>query len=380
MGYIDRTITTEIMAEQPYYPVTLITGARQVGKSTLCRHLFPDYKFVNLENIDMRALALRDPAGFIASLGSHAIIDEVQNCPELFSQIQAVVDQDRTKRFILTGSCNFALMRSASQSMVGRVAVFTLPPLTLNEISSDKLNVDTNLLIFRGFYPAVIADDYNPYRYYRGYYNLYVERDVRDYLKIGNLVKFDTFMRLMAGRVGSEFNASSLSVEVGVSAKTISEWLSMLEASYIVFPLKPYYSNIGKRLTKMPKYYFTDTGLACYLLGIEQPEQLALHPLRGQLFENLVVSEMYKQRVNQAKDNNLYFYRESSGREVDILRQEPDGIAAYEIKAGCTFQPDFEKNMNYLRTVIPDIKSTTVIYDGISMPPVAQNVRELNYK
>lgn len=376
-GYIERSISKEILAEQDFYPVTLVTGARQVGKSTLCRHLFPDYNFVNLENIDSRAVAMRDPVGFISSLGPKSIIDEVQNCPELFSQIQAVVDEDRTKRFILTGSCNFALMKSVSQSMVGRVALFTLPPLTLSEIGDKKMEAPADELIFRGFYPAVIAQGMEPYRYYRRYYNLYVERDVRDYLKVGNLAKFDTFMRLMAGRTGSEFNASSLAIEVGVSANTISQWVSMLEASYIIFPLRPYFRNISKRLTKMPKYYFTDTGLDCYLLGIEEPGQIATHPLRGQLFENLVVAQMYKNRINEVKDNNLYYYRETSGREVDILRQLPAGIHAYEIKSAQTFQPAFEKNMEYLRTVLPDVTATTVIYDGSSAAPSILNFRQL---
>ncbi len=377
MAYIQREIEKEILYEQPFYPVTLVTGARQVGKSTLCRHLFPDYKFVNLENIDTRTLALKDPAGFIESLGSNSIIDEVQNCPELFSQIQSVVDLDKAKRYILTGSCNFALMKTACQTMAGRVALFTLPPLAFRELSAQYLDQPTENLIFKGFYPAVIADEMDPYKYYRRYYNLYVERDVRDYLKIGNLVKFDTFIRLLAGRIGSEFNASSLSVEVGVSAKTIHEWTSILEASYIIFPLRPFYSNISKRLAKMPKYYFTDTGLACYLLGIEESRQLSTHPLRGSLFENLVVAQMYKSRQNQVKDNDLYFYRETSGREVDILRRRPAGIEAFEIKAASTYRPDFNKNMDYLKGLLPDVTRTTIIYDGGSVPPGIVNVREL---
>ena len=377
MNYIERSISPHILADSAQYPVTLVTGARQVGKSTLCRHLFPDYTFVNLENIDSRALALRDPAGFIASLGEHAIIDEVQNCPQLFSQIQATVDADRSKRFVLTGSCDFALMKSAVQSMVGRVALFTLPPLTFQEIKAEVADSPTDKLIFNGFYPAVVAQKFDAYAYYRRYYNLYVERDLRDYLKITNLAKFDTFIRLMAGRTGMEHNAASLSVEVGVSAKTIDEWTSLLEASYIIFPLRPFYRNLSKRLTKMPKYYFTDTGLLCYLLGLEVPEQLATYPLRGQIFENLVVSQLLKERINQVKDNNLYFYRENSGREVDILQVRPDGIRAFEIKSAKTYQPGFEKNMDYLKTVLSDLTSTTVIYDGPSTPPSILNFREI---
>lgn len=376
--YIYRALTPAIEEAHKYYPVILITGARQVGKSTLCRNLFPDYRFENLENISSRVAALRDPVAFIENLGSRAIIDEVQNCPELFSQIQCVVDEDKTKRFILTGSCNFTLMKNACQSMVGRVAVFTLPQFSLGELSAGETQLPTDTLIQQGFYPGVIADGIPAKLFYASYYNTYIERDVRDVLRIGNLVKFDTFIRLVASRVGSELNASALSTEVGISSTTISEWISILQASYIVFALPPYFANISKRLTKMPKYYFYDTGLLCYLLNIDNPQKLVGYPLRGQIFENLVVGEMMKEAFNRAATPNLYFYREHSGREVDVLRMGADRIDAYEIKSASTFREEFMSNMDQLKKILDRPVDTTLIYDGQSFPPQILNFRDIS--
>ncbi len=376
--YIYRALTPAIEEAHKYYPVILITGARQVGKSTLCRNLFPDYRFENLENISSRVAALRDPVAFIENLGSRAIIDEVQNCPELFSQIQCVVDEDKTKRFILTGSCNFTLMKNVCQSMVGRVAVFTLPQFSLGELSAGETRLPTDTLIQQGFYPGVIADGIPAKLFYESYYNTYIERDVRDVLRIGNLVKFDTFIRLVASRVGSELNASALSTEVGISSTTISEWISILQASYIVFALPPYFANISKRLTKMPKYYFYDTGLLCYLLNIDNPQKLVGYPLRGQIFENLVVGEMMKEAFNRAATPNLYFYREHSGREVDVLRMGADRIDAYEIKSASTFREEFMSNMDQLKKILDRPVDTTLIYDGQSFPPQILNFRDIS--
>ncbi len=322
--------------------------------------------------------ALRDPVAFIENLGSRAIIDEVQNCPELFSQIQCVVDEDKTKRFILTGSCNFTLMKNVCQSMVGRVAVFTLPQFSLGELSAGETRLPTDTLIQQGFYPGVIADGIPAKLFYASYYNTYIERDVRDVLRIGNLVKFDTFIRLVASRVGSELNASALSTEVGISSTTISEWISILQASYIVFALPPYFANISKRLTKMPKYYFYDTGLLCYLLNIDNPQKLVGYPLRGQIFENLVVGEMMKEAFNRAATPNLYFYREHSGREVDVLRMGADRIDAYEIKSASTFREEFMSNMDQLKKILDRPVDTTLIYDGQSFPPQILNFRDIS--
>lgn len=375
--YIDREITPLIQEAHRYFPVTLITGARQVGKSTLCRHIFGDYRFVNLEDITTRVKAMDDPKGFLAYLGPRAIIDEVQNVPQLFSQIQANVDADPSLRYVLTGSCNFALMKTIGQSMAGRAVVFNLPPLTLGELGRERVAISTDELMFKGAYPGVWADGKPPKFFYPSYYTTYIERDVRDLLRIGNLSAFDKFMRLMAGRAGSEFRASALAVEVGVSSPTINEWVSVLEASYIIYPLQPYFANLSKRLTKMPKYYFFDTGLLCYLLGIETHEQLFSHPLRGQVFENLAVNQLVCKRINSGKPNNLCFYRETSGREVDVLRESPVGLEAFEIKSGATYRTEFKANLEYLEKTVPNVVAATVIYDGESYPPSPLNIREV---
>ncbi len=378
MDYIHRTLTAEIERVLPFYPVILITGARQVGKTTLCKYLFPDASFVNLEEMGNRTLAKTDPNYFLDSLGSPAIIDEVQNVPELLSNIQARVDKDPTLKYILTGSSNFSLMRHACQSLAGRVATFTLTPFTLEELGEQRCDVNTDTLLWRGAYPGVICNGIFEDVFYKNYYNTYIERDVRDLLKVGNLDKFDIFCRLMAGRVGSEVNLSGLATEVGVSSPTISQWISILEASYIIFPLRPYYANISKRLTKMPKLYFCDTGLICYLLGIETPEQLVTYPLRGAIFENLAVAELMKKRYNAGKDPNLSFYREHSGKEVDVLYPEHGKLHLYEIKAGRTFQPSFLNNIKYLSQLIPnEISGSTLVYDGESIGQSIINIRRL---
>ena len=376
--YIYRDLSKPILYAHKYYPVILITGARQVGKSTLCRHLFQDYAYVNLEDNETFIRAETDPKVFLNSLGGNAIIDEIQRCEKLFSQIQVEVDKNPELRYILTGSSDFTLMKNASQSLAGRIAIFTLPPLTFEELSLPLKNIPTQDLYFRGFYPGVVSGKRPPELFYRNYYSTYLEKDIRRQLKVENLPKFDIFIRMMAARVGSEFNATSLSAEIGVSSKTVSDWCAILEASFIIFPLRPYYANISKRLSKMPKIYFYDTGLPTYLLGIENPSQMVSHPLRGALFENMVVAELMNRRLNEAKDPNLNFYRERNGREVDILQVGPEGLKAYEVKSATTFHPEFLKNLQYLDKVLPSppIKSM-VIYDGESFPPLAENIRNI---
>lgn len=377
-NYIFRDLSTIILYAHKYYPVILVTGARQVGKSTLCRHLFPDYRYVNLEDNETLLKAETDPKLFLQSLGKEIIIDEIQRSEKLFSQIQVEVDTHKDLHYILTGSSDFTLMKNASQSLAGRIAIFTLPPLTFHELTSSLKNIPTEELYFRGFYPACVTGVRPPDLFYRNYYSTYIEKDIRRQLKIENLSKFDVFMKLMAGRIGTEFNSTSLSSEIGVSSKTIAEWCSILEASYIIFPLRPYYANISKRLSKTPKIYFYDTGLPTYLLGIETADQLISHPLKGALFENMAVAELMNRRLNQGKDPNLSFYRERNGKEVDILKITPDGLHAFEVKSSQSFHREFVKNLEYLKTVLPvPPVSCTVIYDGESFPPLAENIRNI---
>lgn len=375
--YISRLISPKIVEAHKYYPVIVVTGPRQSGKSTLCRHLYQDYTYINLEHIAVRTAAMADPVSFIDNLGPRAIIDEVQHVPELLSMIQVRVDEDRSLRYILTGSSNFSLLKNVSQSLSGRSALFTLLPFSFREMEDRMLDISTDALMWRGQYPGVTVNEIPSDIFYRNYYNTYIERDLRDLLQLKNLVAFDKFIRLMAVRVGSEFNASALSREVGVTSKTISEWQSLLATSYITYSLPPYFNNVAKQLTKMPKIYFYDTGLLCHLLSIETPDQLANHPLRGAVFENLAIAELIKRRLNQGKDPNLYFYRETSGKEVDVMANTADGIHLYEIKAGKMLRSEYIDSMKYVRDLLPNIKSSTVIYDGDSFPPTAQNIRAI---
>jgi len=378
MSYIPRAITPRIKEAHKHYPVITITGPRQAGKSTLCHHLFPDYKCVNLESIAAMSLASNDPQGFLENLGDSVIIDEVQRVPQLLSEIQVRVDEDKKRRYILTGSSNLALMSMVTQSLAGRTALFTLLPFSFGEITDDMKNISIERMMVNGFYPGVIVDGINPKDFYNNYYDTYVERDLRDLLRVANLLKFDTFVRMLALRVGSEFNASALSREVGVSAVTISGWLSLLLASYIVFELPPYYNNPGKSLTKNKKIYFHDTGLLCNLLSVTDPSALEAHPMRGAIFENLAVSALVKRALIQSNRPNLYFYRENRGIEVDVVEPTATGgLNLYEIKSGKTLQPDYAANMKKLSGLLGIPTQSTVIYNGVSYPTAALNIRDI---
>lgn len=375
--YIERLVASSILEAHKYFPVIIVTGPRQSGKSTLCRHLFRDYTYTNLEDISLRTDAMRNPVGFIDSLGDKAIIDEVQNVPELLSMIQVRVDENENKKYILTGSSNFSLLRTKSQSLAGRAAIFTLLPFSLIETKSIMEKEATDDIIVNGLYPRVVADHAPIEYYYRSYYNTYVERDLRDLLKVRNLMAFDTFIRLLASRIGSEFNATAIARETGVSSVTVKEWMSILMTSYIAFPLMPYYRNISKRMTKMPKIYFYDTGLACFLLGINDAEILKNHQMRGALFENLAVCELLKSSYNQGREPRLFFYRETSGLEVDVVSEESAGLHLYEIKAGVNLRSNYLDNIKKVKEILPNVIKSTIIYDSVAHPPLSLNIRDI---
>lgn len=365
------------MEVQKYYPVTTITGPRQSGKTSLCRHLFPEYPYVNLEDLITRGRAFADPTGFVDSLGQTAVIDEVQNVPEILSMIQVRVDEDPTKRFILTGSSNFSLLHRMTQSLAGRTALFTLLPFSFPEMTESEKDVPTWRLLSRGQYPGILVNGIPDRIFYSNYYTTYVERDVRDLMRLKNIIKFDTFVRLLAARTGSEFNASQIAKEAGVSAPTISEWLSILETSYIIFRLQPYYANISKQLTKMPKVYFYDTGFLCYLLGVESEAQYESSTLRGAIFENMAVSELMKGQFNQGRIPDISFYRERSGKEVDAMVRKGGKIRLYEVKAGSTFKPEYMTNMNHVASLLPGEVTKSVIFDGPASAPLLLNIRDI---
>lgn len=377
MEYIYRSITPTVERGAKYFPVVVVTGPRQSGKSTLCEHIFSNYNRYNLEDIGLRENIMLDPKRFIDSCGDKVLIDEVQRVPDILSYIQIAVDKEPKRRFVLTGSSNFALLESVTQSLAGRAALYTLLPLSLNEVGN-YASLPTDEILFNGFYPSVVTGNRPADLFYPNYYSTYIERDVRQLKNISDLRQFQSFVRLSAGRCGSEFNASQLSNEVGVTSPTIKSWMSILQASYITFLLSPYFANINKRLTKTPKIYFYDTGVLCYLLGIENMSQLAVHPLRGAVFENLAVIELLKQRLNDARTSNLYFYRENRGREADIIRTDGSMMDVFEVKSSRTFNKTFVKNLDYLKNEFGDkIRNSAVIYDGDFIPPSTINIREL---
>lgn len=320
------------------FPVVTVTGPRQAGKTTLCRSVFPEKSYVSFEDPDSREFAESDPRGLLRVYSGGAVFDEVQRVPQLASYLQRMVDEDPVPgRFILTGSQHLGLVQSVSQSLAGRSALLELLPLTLAEVRRFPAGpAELNEVLWTGGYPAILDRSIGVREWLSSYINLYVERDVRQIKQVTDLRLFLTFLRLCAGRVGQLLNLSSLGADVGVSHNTANSWLSVLEASYLAFQVSPWFSNIGKRLIKAPKLYFHDTGLVCRLLGIETAAQLATHPLRGALFENWVVSEMAKHLRNRGLHPNIWFYRDRSGLEVDMLLQIDGGFHAVEIKSGET--------------------------------------------
>jgi uncharacterized protein len=347
---ISRLIQSELRRVAAEYKVITITGPRQSGKTTLARMEFPSYGYVNLEDPEIRVLAQTDPREFLRRHSAPLILDEIQRVPSLLSYIQTIVDaSDQKAMFILTGSHQPALKAGISQSLAGRTAILELLPLSLAELRDAGIMQDRDECIFKGFMPQLYAESLDVTRFYRNYYMTYIERDARQLINVRNLSAFDTFIRLLAGRVGQLLNLNSLANDVGVSSTTLSQWLSTLEASHILFRLPPYFENFGKRLTKSPKIYFTEVGLASYLLGLESPEMVSRDPLLGGLFENLVVLEALKARYNAGKDADLYFYRDSQGVEVDLLLAVRRKLFPLEIKAARTFSSDFLKNLRKFR-------------------------------
>ena len=377
---INRSLESTIKEVYNHFPVITLTGPRQSGKTTLCRMVFPDMPYVNLEDLSTLAEVQADPKGFLGKHPNGLIIDEAQNYPEIFSYLQVIVDDAlfkgrRDLHYVVTGSNNFALLEKVTQSMAGRTSLMTLLPLSTKELASDRGDIETSDLILYGGYPAVWMTEPQARRMLlSNYYSTYVERDIRKLINVKDLQAFQTFIRLCAARIGREFNASNLAVETGVAVNTIRHWLSILSASYVVYLLHPYYANIGKRLTKMPKLYFYDTGLASFLLGIQTSEQMDTHPLRGSLFENLVVNDIMKFGSNRGEEEQLFFYRDKSKHEVDVLRLLPGKVEAYEVKSCKTYSQDLFSNLTYLKTLLKDnLSKTMVIYDGDQENFVSEN-------
>lgn len=362
---IHRQIAGRFLKLLEGFSVIILTGPRQSGKTTLCKMELPHYEYYNLEDIAQREAIASSPKDFLLAHAKGLIIDEVQLLPELFSYVQVVVDEHPEYRFVLTGSNNFSLMENITQSLAGRAAVLTLLPLSLNELGG-ATDFSTDELLIRGGYPAVWSTPKEPSEVYANYYTTYIERDLRRLVNVKDLSSFQLFMRLLAGRVGTEFNASALSSEVGVSSVTARQWLSVLEASYVVFRLPPYYRNVGKRIVKASKLYFFDTGLVCFLLNIRDKNQIAPHPLRGKIFENMVVSEFMKRSFSTAYKPSLFFYRDSGQKEVDLIEEESfDVLKAYEIKSARHYNGSFGAGLTYFKRLYGNaVVRSTVLYDG----------------
>lgn len=377
--YIHRELSSVLEEAYRYFSVITVTGPRQSGKTTLIRNLFPHLPYYSLESLDIRSFAENDPIAFLNQNEEGMILDEVHNAPDLLSYIQGIVDEHPDKRYILSGSSQFAMLKRVTQSLAGRTAVFELMPLSYSETKDLTADVPLDKLLFNGFYPAIYSGRNVPEFLYPAYMKTYLDRDVRDLLQIKDMMQFHIFIKLCAGRIGSLFKASELANEIGVSPNTITSWLSVLQASYIVTLLPPYFENTSKRLTKMPKLYFLDTGLACYLLGIESPEQLSRDKMRGALFENFVVTEALKQRYNQGKESNLYFYRDSNQNEIDLLLKRNTRLYGIEIKSSMTFHKDFEKALKRIdEWVKAPVDGKAVVYAG-NFENTAGEIKLLNY-
>ncbi|MDA3849776.1 MAG: ATP-binding protein [Spirochaetaceae bacterium] len=363
---VRRVIEDELLKTSKEYPVITIIGPRQSGKTTLAKMAFPKYQYVNLEHPEHRLLATEDPNTFFRRFQSPLILDEIQNVPQLLSWIQVKIDEkpELKAQYILTGSHQLNLREAISQSLAGRTALLTLLPFSFKEIPKKNLELSRDQLMFRGFMPRLIEQNIRPERFYRDYYMTYVERDVRRMISIENQQSFELFLHILAGRVGQEINYSHISKQVGISAPQIKRWIGVLEASFIIFKLAPYFNNMGKRLTKSPKIYFIEPGLAVYLLGIERPDQLERDPAFGGLFENLVLSEALKSRYNLGKEGRMYFYRDNHQHEIDLLYPRGNHYIPMEIKSSRTYKKDFLRGIQYFQRLSQSQEPGVLIYDG----------------
>ena len=378
--YIHRKIEETILEASKYFSVIAVSGPRQSGKSTLLTQLFPLYEKYSLKDLNILDYAKNDPIAFLNQTDEGMFIDEIQRCPQLLDYIQGIVDNNPKRHFALSGSSNFEVMKNLSESLAGRAGVFELLPMSIQEVIG-KVDLDNlNQILYNGFYPSICAKKNIAKFFYPSYVRTYLEKDVRDLLQIKDQIRFTKFLKLCAARIGSLFNASELGAEVGVSSKTISHWLSVLQASYLITLLPPYYENIPKRLVKSPKLYFNDPGLACYLLDIESPQQLDRDKMRGAIFENMMVMEAIKHRYNMGLEGGVFFYRDSNQNEVDLLIKQEGELTAIEVKSSMTYSSSFEKALTQIEGWIKTpISKKAIVYSG-DFENTSGNINLINYR
>lgn len=360
---IERTLASKMISLAQKFQVITLTGPRQSGKTTLVRAIFPTLPYASLEEPDIRQLALTDPRGFLSNYPAGAILDEIQNTPELFSYIQRLVDENLKTQFVLTGSSNFLLMEKISQTLAGRTAVLHLLPFSFNELG--LLTEPYESYIFKGQYPRIYDRDISPTDFYPSYIQTYVEKDVRLMKNIGDINAFIQFIRLCAGRIGQLLNYTNLASDAGISPNTAKSWFSILESTYILYRLQPYHRNFNKRLVKSPKLYFYDTGVACSLLGIREADQLPFHYMKGALFENMVINEFIKRNFNRGDNHQPYFWQDNHGKEIDCLLVNGENITPVEVKSGKTMSTSYFDNLKYWRSLaaLPEDQGY-VVYGG----------------
>src|SRR3990167_887700 len=345
---IERILGSALARLAKQYPVITLTGPRQSGKTTLCKAMFSSHDYMSLEDLNNRSFATDDPRGFLAQFKNGVVLDEIQRAPDLLSYIQGIVDEQQLSgQFILTGSQQFEITHTINQSLAGRTAILRLLPFAYGELYSVDNHPTVNQLLYQGSYPRIYDKHLNPTEALGFYLNTYIERDLRSLMNIKNLSVFERFLKLCATQIGRLTNYSRLANDSGITQNTVKEWLSLLEASYIIFQLQPHFANFRKRLTKSSKLYFYDVGLAAYLLGITNPAHVQSNPLRGELFENFIVSEFLKNRYNHVLNNNLYFFRDHVGNEIDLILDYGSELVSVEIKAGSTISDHYFKGIDY---------------------------------